>query len=237
MLKNIKKSPMHVLVVDLLPYDGTLALACATGLKVADSGDAEEPALPALPGVSGVSRKKRRIEDEISVSSVGCISVLWAGGEEHIRLTKNHIHERITQSLLQSLRTGNSSLPAASEVPAVRSFDTFTTAVLPVLDESRFKHTRPLSDKTLPILQSVYDEFEDTDSGVKAEFEEFVKLHNVEWNRSCKPFNNRKRGLDDTETKDLDAEGAVNLAGQPGIPQTKARTHSRMKLKRHKHCL
>ena len=216
MLKNIQTSThVHVIVVDLLPYDGTLPLACSTGLKVA-------PEEPEVTGVSGVARKKRRIEDDFPVSSVGCISVLWAGGDQHIETTKTFVKARIAQNLLMHLRTSTSALPAAANVPVIRSFDSFNSGVAPVLDESKFKHTKPLSDKSLPILQSVYDEFEEYDADVKNEFNIIVTQHNEIYNKSGKPYNNRKKDSnDDGQDISMDSD-AVNLAGQAGIPQTKA---------------
>lgn len=188
-----------------MPYDGTLPLAAIEGLHEDEGG---------VGGVGGVQKKK-----EVANEALGCISAVWAFQPSEKVVLKAFIEARIRGAIMQSLRSGGSKLRGAETVPPVKAMETVTESA--VLEEAKFKYTKPLSDGTLPIRQTVLLGFDDSGAIVQGKLEQLVQAHNAEHNPSGRPFKDNKRGPDDTEDIVAEAE-AVALAGQAEVPQTKA---------------
>ena len=198
----------NVILVDLLPYDGCLPLAAIEGINEDDGG------VPGVGGVLGAQKKK-----EVTNEALGCISAVWAFQPPEKLVLKTFIEGRIRGAIMQSLRSGGSKLRGADLVPPVKAMETVTESA--VLDESKFKYTKPLSDGTLPIRQTVLSAFDEADPGIQSKLDQLVQVHNTEHNPSGRPFKDNKRGADDTDDIKAEAE-AVSLAGQADVPQTKA---------------
>jgi hypothetical protein len=73
----------------------------------------------------------------------------------------------------------------------------------PTFRESDYEITRPMDDESLPIKQSVYDEWQESE--LKALFDHLVHEHNSEFNKSSQSWK-PKRQLDTTlESADVRA--------------------------------
>ena len=204
-------------MVDLLPYDGTLPLALSRGVPDDDSD------LPGISGGPGVPDAKRRKKESFAkIDHIGCISVLWAGAnKDDFKHVRAFIIDRLEEAMKVGIRTGTSTLPEAADVPPFRPLDSFTAITkAPVLDATSFKHTKPLADLTLPVLQSVHDEFEDTLPEIATSFEEIVARHNAEFNPSGRAFKDRPGMKDDKAPKMVPAD-LVALVSASDDPATK----------------
>jgi len=203
-------------VIDLLPYDGTLPLAVSRGIPD------EEGDLTGIAGISGGPEAKRRKKASVKIDHIGCLSVLWAGAnKDECKQVREFISDRVEEDLKIGIRTGNSSLPEASEVPPIRTLESFASATkAPELDESKFKHTKSLADSLLPVMQSVHDEMEEMEREIWAEFEAIVSEHNREFNPSGRAFRDRP-GRDDDKDPEAAPADSVALVTGPDDPATK----------------
>ena len=203
-------------VIDLMPYDGTLPLAVSRGIPE------EEFDVTGISGISGAPEAKRRKKESVKIENIGCLSLLWAGAnKDECKQVREFIRDRLEEDMKVGIRTGCSSLPEASEVPPVRTLESFSTATqAPELDESKFKHTKPLADCTLPVLQSIHDEVEDMEREIRQEFESIVSLHNREFNPSGRAFKDRP-GRDDDKDPETAPADSVALVTGPDDPTTK----------------
>lgn len=188
-----RKYQRHVVVADLLPYDGCLPLAVIELSR-------------GPPGVESVGE------------TFSCVSVLWTSTQPEREAIKAHIEQVVKANILLSLRVGGSSLRGASSVPPIQPQT--ETHDLPALDENQFKYTKPLSDGTLPFKQTVLSSFANAPDDVQGQLKQFVDLHNSEVNQSGRPFKDNKRGADDTDEMQEEAM-AASLEGQADVPQTK----------------
>ena len=207
-------------VVDLLPYDGTLPLAVSRGVSD-DDGD-----LPGISGGPGIpDGKRRKKEPFVKIDDMSCISILWAGtNKDEIDLRQQvrvFVRDRLTEDMKVGIRTGTSTLPDAAEVPHFRPLDSFIAITrAPTLDAARFEHTKPLADLTLPILQTVHDEFDGYFPDICREFTEIVAQHNVEFNPSGRAFNGMQ-GVTNDEDPKMSPADSVALVSGPNDPVTK----------------
>ena len=207
-------------VVDLLPYDGTLPLAVSRGVSD-DDGD-----LPGISGGPGIpDGKRRKKEPFVKIDDMSCISILWAGtNKDEIDLRQQvrvFVRDRLTEDMKVGIRTGTSTLPDAAEVPHFRPLDSFIAITrAPTLDAARFEHTKPLADLTLPILQTVHDEFDGYFPDICREFKEIVAQHNVEFNPSGGAFNGMQ-GVTNDEDPKMSPADSVALVSGPNDPVTK----------------
>ena len=217
LLKGVREGRTRTAyVVDLMPYDGTLPLAVSRGVPDDDID------LPGITGHSGVPEAKRRKKDNARIDHIGCASVIWAGANrDEFKQVRDFISDRLEEDLKVGIRTGNSNLPEAAEVPPVRTLESFSNSTkVPELDESKFKHTKPLADLTLPVLQSVHDEIEEMEREIQLEFEELVSSHNREFNPSGRAFKDRPGMTDDKDPETAPADSVALVSG-PDDPATK----------------
>ena len=224
LLKNVVTNATNsVAVIDLIPYDASLPLMCLSGLGEVGPDDSEDQGVTGLTGVTGVSGVRGSRPDVPFVKHFACFSVLCFGKEEDRAETKTFIQKRVVEAARLAVRCGRSMLPGAEDIPAVRSLQSFTAqpGTCQQLDESKFKHTKPLADFTLPVLQKSYDEFEDADQHLKASFAELIDKHDKEFNPSGRPWKDHTRPRGEDDSTEVEGE-AVTLTGQPDVPQTKA---------------
>lgn len=178
------------MVVDLLPYDASV----------------------------GEATVQLRSEEGFT-PSIGCLSAVWVG----IVSDKSAIADWITKSTMSVLcadvTSDRSSVPGADHVGAARDMASFGAAK-PVLDLDKFKHSRPMSDGTLRLLQSLHFLWGE-DPVFKVQFDALANSHNIKFNPSGVPFKeNNKRTAEEMGSSDDSA--AVSLSGEPGVPTTKA---------------
>jgi hypothetical protein len=177
----------------------------------------EEGGVGGFGGVGGVGGVQKR--KEVANEGLGCISAIWAFQPSEKVVLNTFIEGRIRAAIMQSLRSGGSKLRGAERVPPVKAMEAVTQSA--VLEEVKFKYTKPLSDGTLPFRQTVLSAFDDAGPDVQGKLDQFVQAHYGEHNPSGRPFKDNKRGPDDNEVIEAEAE-AVAIAGQADVPQTKA---------------
>ena len=196
----------HVVFVDLLPYDGCLPLAVIEGSR-------------GPPGILGVGGVQGYLTKEVSNGTLGCISVAWTSNQPEREAIKALVEQVVKENILRSLRLGGSNLRGASSVPPMKPQVFVVTQQPLALDETKFTYTKPLSDGTLPLKQTVLSSFASAPDSVQHQLQELVEAHNREFNQSGRPFKDNKRGADDTDEIQEEAT-AASLEGQAGVPQT-----------------
>jgi hypothetical protein len=178
------------MVVDLLPYDASLGEATV---------------------------QLRSEEGFISIG--GCLSAIWVGNVADKCATAEWITKSTISILSADVTSGRSSVPGADGVGVARDVASFGAAK-PVLDLDKFKHSRPMSDGTLRLFQSLHTLWGE-DPQFKIQFDALANSHNSKFNPSGVPFKeNHKRTADEMGSHDDSA--AVSLSGEPGVPTTKA---------------
>ena len=177
------------MVVDLIPYDASLGSATMSLRR-------EVGGLP----------------------NMGCMSMIWVGTESD-RLAVNEFIDRTTRcNLSMQMKKGESGVQGAAELGPERDAASFGTE-RPVLDEKKFKYTRPMSDGTLRLHQILYTKWADDDR-FKEQFDKLAAGHNEHFNLSGVPYKAaNKRTADKYSLRDH--SDAVNLSGVPGAPVDK----------------
>ena len=175
-----------VMLVDLCPYDACLP---KTALNLA-AGHNRGQGIPVM----------------------ACSSLSWAqatGVPQCIARGVAFLHKSLRMHLLSMVKTKAIVLPS---VPPGVLAAAAAAGPRPTYEEAEFKVTMPRQDGTLPIRQTVHDEWVDQDFAEP--FRALVMAHNAEWNTSGVPFKaspeSQKRVAEPT-AESLEASTAVSL--------------------------
>lgn len=193
----------HVVLVDLMPYDGWLQVAAIEGSR-------------GFPRVLGAGGAQCRLQREVSNETLCCISLAWTSSQLEKESIVDLVAQIVKERLLLWLRLGGSNLRGATDVPPLKPQVQLKQPL--ALDEKLFKYTKPLSDGTLPFRQTVLSTFAQMPGDVQCQLQEFVQKHNCEFNPSGRPYKDNKRGLNDTSEIQEEAT-AASLQCQAGLPQ------------------
>lgn len=177
------------MVVDLMPYDASL----------------------------GEAVLQLRLEEGF-MSAFGCLSAVWVGNVTEKLAIAEWIATATRSVLCADVASGHPSVPGADNVGAERDMASFGAAK-PVLDLDKFKHSRPMSDGTLRLLQSAHLLWGE-DPHFKVQFDALANSHNNRFNLSGVPYKEANKRTAD-EIGGADDSAAVSLSDVPGVPATK----------------
>lgn len=146
------------IIADLTPYDATLLEAVVNA----------------------------NVEACAQTPRMSCVSALWCGQEAEkktvhdflARTVRNHVYSFIKEGRLVA-DAGWAAGSAGSLGSGAEEMAPVTSA--PTYQESDFKHTRPMPDGVLRLLQSVHDEWEERPH-FAARFKEVARAHNETYN-------------------------------------------------------
>lgn len=175
-----------VMLADLCPYDATLPKTALNLVAAHNQGQG----IPVL----------------------ACSSLSWTQATGVPQANARGIaflHKNLRMHLLGMVRSKAISLPS---LPPGIMATVAAPGPRPTYDEAEFKVTMPRQDGTLPIRQTVHDEWADQDFA--EQFHVLVMAHNAEWNASGVPFKatpeSQKRVAEPT-AESLEASTAVSL--------------------------
>ena len=177
------------MIVDLVPYDGTV-------------------------GEAVVELRS----EEGSPSTMGCMSAIWAGSTDDKASIATYVTKFTKQALFQAVTSLDAGVPGATNIGPERDLS-FFGSLKPLLDDAKFNNTRPMTDGTLRLLQSVHIQWGD-DQHYKTQFDTLANSHNSKFNPGGVPFKTSNKRTAD-EMGSSDDSKAVSLAGVPGVPITK----------------
>jgi len=150
--------------------------------------------------------------------------MIWVGGDADKAAVQDFVIRTTKCNLSLQMKKGQSTVPGAIELGPERDSRSFGTQK-PELPDAKFRYTRPMSDGTLRLLQSVHTQWGEDDR-FRAEFDVIAAGHNKLYNISGVPFKAANKRQADKYSCQDDPK-AVNLSGVPGVPLDKTEVMAR----------